>query len=112
VARLGHRPTFVCASQVILVARFMVVPEMVLHSRHTTRLIGPLSLCKTTFQGGSVASLFFSLVRVSFLFLAFVVVMVRALCHEYREPIRLGENQGFVARPPAGNPYRLRRFGR
>jgi hypothetical protein len=56
---------------VTLVAFFMVMSGMVLHSRHTTRLIGLCqSLCKMTFQGGLVASLAFFPVRVSSLFLA------------------------------------------
>jgi hypothetical protein len=53
-ARLRHRP-FVCASHVTHLAFFMIIPEMGRHSRYTTRLIGWCqSLCKTTFQGGSV----------------------------------------------------------
>ena len=40
---------------VTAVARFTVMSAMVLHSRHTTRLIGLWkSLCRTKFQGGLV----------------------------------------------------------
>jgi hypothetical protein len=51
---------------VSLIAFFMVILGRVLHSRHTTRFIGLLSLCTTTFQGGSVASLALSPVRAGY----------------------------------------------
>jgi hypothetical protein len=62
----------VCASHVIFVALFMVMPEMVLHNLHTTRLIGFRSSWRITLQGGSVRAL--SPVRVPSLFSAFVVM--------------------------------------
>jgi hypothetical protein len=70
---------------VTLVVLFMVMPGMIRHSRYTTPLIGLCqSLCRITFQGSSAASLAFFPVRVSYLSLAFVVVMGRAPCHTCR----------------------------
>jgi hypothetical protein len=79
---------FVCASHVTSVAVFLVISGMVSHNRQTTRLIGFRSLCSTRFQGGSVASLAFSPIRVSPLFLAFAILTVGASIADLTAPLQ------------------------